>query len=63
MSSVVSVPASSIQAGPSCSTSRSCFSCASSAGAQKPVGHHGDESAEFVISNCTYYYLYSVFYL
>lgn len=44
MSSVFSVPASSIQAGPSCSTSWPCFSCSASAGAPRPVEDRGVES-------------------
>lgn len=49
MLSVVSVLASSIQAGPSCNTSWPCFSCAASAGARMPVGHHGVDSAEVAL--------------
>lgn len=60
---VVTVPVSSIQAGPSCNTSWPCFSCAASAGARRPVGHHGINNVEFAlitlqILTCTYYYLY-----
>lgn len=47
--SEVSVPASSIQAGPFCNTSWPCFSCASSAGAQRTVGNHGIDNAEFAL--------------
>lgn len=37
------IPASSTQAGLSCSTSPPCFSCAASAGAPMPAGHGGIE--------------------
>lgn len=63
MPSAVSILASSIQAGPSCNTSWPCFSCAASAGARMPVGHHGVRHCRICIYTFAYLYLHSLFHL
>lgn len=52
MSSVFSVPVSSIQAGPSCSTSWPCFSCSTSAGAPRPVEDHRVDNTLINLLTC-----------